>query len=362
MIFAYNRKQFIKNALDSVIASYGNFDNIEIIISTCISRDELELGPVPPTVRYITFSPKTLYGEQLLETVKMSNGEILLFLEDDDVFNYSKIKKILDLFQTSNEVIAVKNAAAQVKSEAYIDQKVFVKEPEVFHHITKSRDYNTDLLTPRDIYDMISNRIFYNPSTISVKRSVILENENLIRNNEPIDILLSAAILNSHGLIKYIDKNLTAYRLHSSNDSYFGQERDADKLRERILRTSNKYIEGLRGAYDIVSLMPRASLLIQFINSQEIFRSLILSRNRSRDILIKALINDFRREYFLGKQMIMRHRVIGSSFLMDFLIPYIKMIRFQKLSVPISLLYVLNRNLAYKIYINLTLWKVSNSH
>ena len=115
LIFTYNRKQFIKNALDSVLASNGVVDNVEIIISTCISRDELALDPLPSTVRYVTFPAHTLYGEQLLETVKKSNGEILFFLEDDDVFSSYKIKTVLDLFHTNSEVIAVKNAATKIR-------------------------------------------------------------------------------------------------------------------------------------------------------------------------------------------------------------------------------------------------------
>ena len=364
LIFTYNRKQFIKNALDSVLASNGVVDNVEIIISTCISRDELALDPLPSTVRYVTFPAHTLYGEQLLETVKKSNGEILFFLEDDDVFSSYKIKTVLDLFHTNSEVIAVKNAATKIRGEAYIDESTFKNDPKVLHHTNKSRGYNTDSLKPRDIYDMILHGMVFNPSTLSVKRSVILENENLIRNSHPMDILLSAAILNSHGLFKYIDKNLTAYRLHSSNDSYFDQEQNVNELTERMLKTSNKYNEGLKGAYDTVSLSPAARLLIQFINSKDRFRSLILTRHRSRDILIKALIDDFERNYSLGKQMIPKQKIIDLSFLIDFLIPYIKITRVQTLVIklPISLIYVLNRNLAYRIYIHLTLWTMSNFH
>ena len=344
LIFTYNRKQFIKNALDSVIASHEMVDNVEIIISTCISRDELELEPVPPIVRFVTFPTQTLYGEQLLETVKQANGEILFFLEDDDVFSSYKIKTVLDLFQTNSEVIAVKNAATKIRSEAYIDESAFEKGIEASHGINKTRDYNVDSLTPRDIYDMILDKIVFNPSTISVKKSVILENEDLIRNNQPMDILLSAAILNSHGFIKYIEKNLTASRLHSSNDSYFGKEQDADKLRERMLKTSNKYVEGLNSAYDTVPIRPTARLLIQFINSQERFRSLLLARHCSRHILIKALINDFDRDYSLGKQMIPKHKIIDLNFFIDFLIPYIKITMSQTLAIklPISLIYLVS--------------------
>lgn len=363
LIFTYNRKQFIKNALDSVIASQQMIDNVEVIISSCISRDELELEPVPKNVRFVIFPAQTLYGDQLIETVKISTGEILFFLEDDDVFNYHKIKIVLDLFQSNSEVIAVKNGYTKIKSEEYIDESTFEKEHEVLHHINKSRDYNTDLLTPRDIYDMILDSIVFNPSTISVKKSVILENEDVIRNNDPIDILLSAAILNSHGLIKYLDKNLTAYRLHSSNDSYFGQERNVNQLKDRMLKTSNKYVDGLNGAYDVTTLRPTARLLIQFINSQTKFMNLILLHHGSRDILIKAVINNFAREYFLGKQIIMKHRIIDSSFIMDFLIPFIKMTALKTLAkrLPMALIYLFNRNLAYKIYINYTLWAMSNS-
>ena len=45
-----------------------------------MSRDELELGPVLANVRCVTFPSQTLYGDQLIETVKISKGEILFFL------------------------------------------------------------------------------------------------------------------------------------------------------------------------------------------------------------------------------------------------------------------------------------------
>ena len=328
-----------------------------------MSRDELELGPVLANVRCVTFPSQTLYGDQLIETVKISKGEILFFLEDDDVFSHNKIKVILDLFENNSGVIAVKNAFTKIKSEKYINESVFVEKPEILHPINKSIDYNTDLLTPRNIYEMISNGIFFNPSTITVKRSVILENEHVIRNNDPMDILLSAAILNSHGLLKYLDRNLTAYRLHSSNDSYFGQETDVNQLIERTLKTSNKYVRGLAGAYDTIGLRTTPKLLIQFINSQGEFTRRILMRQGRRDMLIKTVINDFVREFYLGKQVIKNHRIIDAGYIIDFIIPFVKMTGLKTLArtLPMSLIYFLNRNLAFKIYINYSLRAKSNS-
>lgn len=350
LIFTYNRKQFIKNALDSVIASQKGIDNVEIIISTCIPRDELELDPVPPNVKYLVFPYQTLYGEQLIETVKKSNGEILLFLEDDDVFEHNKINIVLNLFEDSSNVIAVKNEATDVISEGYIDESVFNKKHTELHHISKSRDYNIDLITPRDIYDLILSRIVVNPSTLSVRRSVILENEDVIRNNDPMDILISAAILNSHGFIKYLDRNLTAYRLHSSNDSHFARERDADKLRDRMLKTTNKYLQGLNGAYDVINLKPMAKLLIQYFITQEKFSLLILTYHSSRGVFIKSVFNSFAIEVYLRKKpsfvKIGGLSMIAKKLLFAFMIA-------KKLLF--AFIYILNRNLAYKIYIKMAM-------
>ncbi len=363
LIFTYNRKQFIKNALDSVIASQQMVENVEIIISTCINRNELELDPVPSNVKYVTFPPQTSYGDQLIRTVNISKGEILLFLEDDDVFNPHKIKVILEQFENNSDVIAVKNATTKIISEGYIDESVFMEGDEISNFLSKSRDYHTDLITPRDIYDMISGELVYNPSTISVRRAVILENEDMLRNNHPFDILLSAAILNIPGVIKYLDKSLTAYRLHSSNDSYFGQERDLHKLQERMLITSNKYVEGLRGASNATNLRPTAKLLIQHIISREEFTLLILKHYGARDILIKAVMHNLAREFYLGKQVIKNRGIINSGFLIDFIMPFIKIVGLNTLTkkFPFALIYILNKNLSHKIYIKYLLSVLANS-
>ena len=98
IITAHNRKEFIRFAVKSVLSQDFEKDAFEIIV-VCNFVDE-DLGQYLSSngVKYLLVKADAV-GKKIAEAVTISKGEILCFLEDDDLFTSQKLSTVSKIFK-----------------------------------------------------------------------------------------------------------------------------------------------------------------------------------------------------------------------------------------------------------------------
>ncbi|MGC8618583.1 MAG: glycosyltransferase [Thermoplasmata archaeon] len=108
IITAYNRKNFVADAIRSVFNQSYDTSKIELII---ISNFDVDLpAPVPAGIKVKTIRSEGTIGEFLYQGISHAEAEIVAFLDDDDLWEPSKVYKLLSAFNDNKELILYRNS------------------------------------------------------------------------------------------------------------------------------------------------------------------------------------------------------------------------------------------------------------
>lgn len=112
IITAYDRKKFVADAIKSVFDQSYDTSRIELIT---ISNFEVDLPhPVPAGIKVKTIKLEGTIGEFLYEGVSQARAEIVAFLDDDDMWEPSKVHKMISAFNGNRELIFYRNAVKYI--------------------------------------------------------------------------------------------------------------------------------------------------------------------------------------------------------------------------------------------------------
>jgi glycosyltransferase involved in cell wall biosynthesis len=187
IVTAYNRKNFLLNALKSVVNQTLDKKHYEIIVIKNYTDDIVDNFINKNNIKNIVIDGTI--GEFLYAGVKGSNGEILAFLDDDDLFTEDKLEVVFNKFKANNNLGYYHNG-----------------------HITVNDEY-------KQLDENVTNNIFFNISSISINRNILnIDNLKEIKSNTDDFMYLSA--LESDMTIYDEKEKLTYYMRHNSA-SYF---------------------------------------------------------------------------------------------------------------------------------------------
>lgn len=96
IITAHDRKKFIMGCLGSVIADTSNYDDVEILVVKNYEEPEIDGYLDLNRIRSI-HSTSVGVGGKLADGIRASRGEIISFLEDDDLWEVGKMAFLRDL-------------------------------------------------------------------------------------------------------------------------------------------------------------------------------------------------------------------------------------------------------------------------
>jgi len=212
VIPVYNRKQFVNEAIKSIIDTNVNNNIIEIIVVTNIDLD-ISLKNDFVDLKIIKTDEKEL-SKKIKIGIITANADIIAFLEDDDLWVNNKISRILSIFN-NNEIDFYHNNFLQFrdipKKEDYIYlQNNFFEIPakdirsslKIFKLIKKSHsDYNLSSMVIRKNFIIPYIKFFDKFGTFGVDSLIFF-------------------IALAYGNHIYIDKNiLTLIRIHKTNST-----------------------------------------------------------------------------------------------------------------------------------------------
>ena len=209
IVTAYNRKEYLREAVESIINQTLNKEYYEIIIIknflTPFDKDWKEKGIK------ILFLENGNIGTFLKLGVRMAKGEIIVFLDDDDIFFTNKLGILYNFFKVHKEVVYYHNNTIAIDERGrQIDETI----------IPKCKDYLiTDCQKKSTLYTFILNKHYFNLSSTAVRKRILLKYLEYFDNVTSTDDFMTFVSVASKGVLVCSPKVLTKYRVHNKNAS-----------------------------------------------------------------------------------------------------------------------------------------------
>jgi len=203
IITAYNRKEFLPHAVSSALRQTLPREFYEVIVVKNFEDEEIDSWLEESGVRSI-LSEAPEQGEHLAAALEEAKGEVLSFLDDDDMFSDRKLEAVRSAFQRE-EVVFHRNR------RVLIDAKGRRIGEEAAHPAFQARGSN-----PGTLGKLMGLGMHVNSSSMSIRRSALesLAVEKFRKIRLAVDSLYFIASLLQGGVLTYDPHPLTLYRVH----------------------------------------------------------------------------------------------------------------------------------------------------
>lgn len=258
IIIAYDRKEFLLEALKSTVNQTLDRKNYEIIVVSNFNDKNIDEFILQNSIKSIYTDDTSLSGK-LAIGIKNSSGNVISFLDDDDMFTEDKLEYIYNKF---------------TDKVAYIHN----------NYITINKNGNK--------INYRNKGIDFNMSSISIRKDVI--NSNVSKINRLLDAFMYFSAIGNGKIIKS-KKVLTYYRLYDGNTSqYYTKEEIKDNTKNIIIGYKQLYDLFDRKVKKIISSRITAQSIALHIEGENIevkgFINYILTYDRDGSILYKLLV------------------------------------------------------------------------
>ncbi len=213
IIVAYNRKQYLLNAIKSVLSQNIPRKDYEIILVKNFSDGEIDKFLIKNEVVSILVND-IIWGESLCVGIKRAKGNAIVFLDDDDEFECNKLRRIFEVFKSFQDIVYYHN------SFGLISFKGEELSSPLYSRTRKTKVFSVE--DHREIIKILRQGMFLNLSSIAARRSFILANLNYIKElSAAVDVFLFFMALDSGERLFFDHTILTKYyiRKHSAMHS-----------------------------------------------------------------------------------------------------------------------------------------------
>ena len=250
IIFDFSRQNFVKSAIDSIKADLNGLE-IELILLKSYKDIHIEEFLKENNVRFVDLMEAKQQSDYIKTAVNIASGEIIIFMDDDDVFYPEKIRYIITIFQAHKNLGYYHNNFDTINDhEVFISKKNY-KTPKFKNLYLKENEKSKFFQRNKNLRLLLKIRPDFNSSSISVRKT-IFSSFNIQNNfNDRIDSFIFTFALLSHNDIFLDNRILTHYRIHEDNGS-ISLTSDITKLREVFAKT---YLSGITVFEIIKSIM-----------------------------------------------------------------------------------------------------------
>lgn len=232
LIYTYNRRDYIIKAVNTVLKQNMNRDLFEIIVVKGFVDEEIDKWLEENGVRLIFLNEKSL-GKKIASGIEESRGEIIIFLDDDDEFEPTKLEKISEIFDKYREIDYVHNSLIKINENGETIDSDSLENP-TDSIVFSPRNGNKALLS-----QVLRYRGDWYLSSMSVRKSILLDDLNSLRGvDQSIDKFIFFVSINRGRNIMLIPDKLTRYRLHHSTTTYTGTKEEFINKREMFFRNT----------------------------------------------------------------------------------------------------------------------------
>ncbi len=288
IIATYNRKEFLLNAIKSVLNQSLDKKYYEIIVIKNFEDDIVDNYIAKNNIKGIISNNKLL-AAKLFEALNAANGNIISFLDDDDLFINNKLEIVYNKFKNDDNLCY----------------------------------YHNDYIPVNDKYEKLNSNgnkgIAVNMSSISIKKDILnLDNIKKITYNQD-DFIYLCALESNKKIINGKEK-LTYYMFHNSSSQLITTNFDEFKanrikyenrnLKQFIsfkcmffsrsaLRYINSRIALIKMVLYFFGVAYPMDNIIYYFPSPSVFAKYLLVRlhKKSRIIIVKKLWNEYRKQW-----------------------------------------------------------------
>lgn len=298
IITAYNRKEYLNQAIDSAMNQTIPRMFFEVIVVKNFVETSTEEKYKHSNVKFIN-SDEEKIGAMMLNGIEQARGTILCFLDDDDLFFPDKLLNVLKAFQ---------NGACYFRNSFRISED----DPESIKRIMLSpsskrdlADFSVESRNIRSIATSVRMGAALNMSTISISRNILWEHRDALdRLAVGPDLFAFYVALESKGKLIISKKSLSIYRVHHSAsrftyddfDTYrriliehtFSNLATLNLIRNEVLKSSSsiKYLKASISAWEI----QYALLNSEAPNIMVLLRSIRFSLSRRKILILLGSI------------------------------------------------------------------------
>ena len=287
IVTAYNRRKYLPFALRSLEAQTLPRDKFEVIVVK--NFDDKDSDDIISRNGWKeVYNDESYQGKFYLAGLEEVSGEVVTFLDDDDVYVPERLEAIYKAFTSYDRLVYFHN------SQTIIDENgnAFERPPPfLFIFISKNLVGGSPIVIDVDRLRGLAKRYsvsvielapkvrayaWHNSSSLAVRRGVLEADAHLLR-ELPIglDLFIFASSLRAGGLMYFTDEKLTLYRVHGENWSLYGEDQFS---RAHIARSgSNKMY------------LRRAKFLLSYIKAYKLIGSSLLNDDVNRYLCVEKL-------------------------------------------------------------------------
>ena len=244
VIISHKRDTFLKNAVNSILNQSINRSKYEIILVKDFNSDvDSWLRKHRVKLLYV---PGKKIGPKLFNALRYSHGEIISFLDDDDIFLSGKLNKVYSIFKENKNLGYYRNNFVTINKKGKLVNTHFLEYSR--NKIKKMRKFFVlDNQKHKLVKDMLDVNFDSLPSCISIRKNILLDN---IKYLKKIDLEQDWFSFYSTLASKYDmlcdNSRLTGYRIHDKNTSISKNLSDKIKFNNRAIYSYNIIITMLK--------------------------------------------------------------------------------------------------------------------
>ena len=236
IITAYNRREFIRDAVKSIISSTLPEDEYEIIVVKNF-KDEYVDSIVEKTGGKSIITDVVSIGAKVALGIEVASGDVIAFLEDDDAYLPSRLGNVRNVFEHVPSLIYYHNNVVAIDENGKVIRDKLIEETNI-HNTVIVHDYKDKLNAFRRYGWGLGLRL----SSMAVRRSFINKWVGIIKRfPDLVDVLIFLLALASDGTIYHDPRRLTYYRVSSTSASSARAVRDPLNRFNRAVKNAARH-------------------------------------------------------------------------------------------------------------------------
>jgi len=223
IVTAYNRRRYLPFALRSLEAQTLPRDRFEVIVVKNFEDKESD-DIISRNGWKDLYEDTTYHGRKILAGLEESKGDVITFLEDDDVYASNRLEEVYKAFKSYDRLVYFHNSQAIIDGNGNLLErpplsKNLVGGSPIIVDVDKLRGlakrYNVSVI---DLALKVRANAWYNSSSLAVRRGVLEADAHLLRELPmAFDAFALASSVRAGGLMYFTDERLTLYRVHGEN-------------------------------------------------------------------------------------------------------------------------------------------------
>ena len=310
VITAHDRKQYLLNAVNSILNQTFKRDLFEILVVKNYKDPVIDDYLKDHGIKGV-LTEESSFGVKLALGIKASSGDIISFLDDDDSFTPDKLERVFKSFSESTDMNYFHNGIVLMNENGSIKRDKGELEGHGTINILKTPIGNFS-----ELRDLSKYRGDWYMSCISIKRDSFLPFADFIGSiSASLDRIFFIISINLPGLIMMDSRRLTQYRLHQSTT---GLKSEFSDYCNRKMGFFKRTLNSIQAAESLQELSVVSKEYISFQMAHNEANKMLYDLNSSRLKRSRVLVS-LLRTYNKTKDRI--YLLIGSILLFSIVSP-----------------------------------------